>query len=157
MEDSNKAKDKEELIIKIKEVFLIYDLVRSSSKNIDEFNLLKIFITRDIKKKSLPDVFLSYKSKSYFPMHNFNKKTHYFIELMKKIFSYDYIPLIANPQLVMLHYLVKMFHKDTSQNIQELKHKFYIFLATVVKEYPYYSSLLENIGLLKKNPKFEYI
>lgn len=43
-----------------------------------------------------------------------------------------------------------MFHKDTSQNIQELKHKFYIFLATVVKEYPYYLSLLENISLLKK-------
>ena len=115
MEDkAKKEEDLKNLSNKIKMIFLIYDYVRSSSKNINEFNISKIVLTRDIKKKTFEEVFNSYKNRSYNQSSNLNNKTLYFIDLMKNIMSYDYRPDVSNTQLLLTYDLVTIFHKETS-------------------------------------------
>jgi len=50
---------------KLKTLLVIYDYVRSSSTNIDEFNNFKIFLNNEISRKTLQEVFLFYKNKTY--------------------------------------------------------------------------------------------
>ena len=66
MEGKTKMKKQaEELSKEIKKLFLIYDHVRTFSKNIDEFNESKIILTRDMKQRDLVEIFNFYKSKIY--------------------------------------------------------------------------------------------
>ena len=46
-------KEAQELSKEIKNLLLIYDHIRTSNKNIDEFNPSKIVLTEDIKQKDL--------------------------------------------------------------------------------------------------------
>ena len=153
MEEAKKIKqDTEELSKIIKTVFLIYDHVRMLSKNIDEFNTSKIVITRDIKKKTLSQVFEFYKRYPYQMTSNLNNKTRYFIELMKKIFSYNFMPEVTNIQIILIYYLIYIFHKDTAkEDIQKFQHQFKILLLSTVKEYSHYLAILKIIGLLSEN------
>ena len=61
-EKSKMKKEIEALSKDIKKLFLIYDYIRTFSKNIDEFNTSKIILTRDIKQKTLINIFNFYKN-----------------------------------------------------------------------------------------------
>ena len=66
--------DAKELSKEIKNLLLIYDHIRASIKNIDEFNPSKIVLTKDIKQKDLKDVFNDYKNKPYQNSQKLNNK-----------------------------------------------------------------------------------
>lgn len=153
MEDkAKKEEDLKNLSNKIKMIFLIYDYVRSSSKNINEFNISKIVLTRDIKKKTFEEVFNSYKNRSYNQSSNLNNKTLYFIDLMKNIMSYDYRPDVSNTQLLLTYDLVTIFHKGTSpEDVLKFQKSFYLFIIVYIKIYTYYKEILKNIVLQKED------
>ena len=145
-------KEVEELTKEIKMLFLIYDHVMTFSKNIDEFNTSKIIITRDIKQKVLVDLFNLYKSKNYQNSLDVNNKTCYFIDLMKKILSYDFIPHLTDIQLLLVYNLVNIFHKQTSQfDIAKFQKSLNIYLVSTVNNYSDYFSILKHIGSLKED------
>ena len=153
MEDKIKIKeDVEELSKNIKIVFLIYDHVRNTSKNIDEFNPSKIVLTKDIKKKSLAEVFILYKNHYYQQLSNVNNKTRYFIDLMEKIMSYDYMPNVCNTQLLLIYNLIYIFHKYTSpEDSLKFQKSYSIILSAHFINYEHYSNILKDIGLIKED------
>lgn len=88
MEDKKQPEiDSQELLEKLKLVFIIYDYIKTKSENIDEFNLSKIYLSNDIRHKGLVKVFQFYKYKKYPRTSNFNRKTQFFISLIEKIFN----------------------------------------------------------------------
>ena len=149
---SKMQKDVEELSKNIKNLFLIYDHVRTFSLNIDEFNTSKIILTRDIKKKTIVDIFALFKNKNYHNSSKVNNKTCYFIDLMKTILSYDFIPNLTDIQLLSIYNLVLLFHKQTSQfDFEKYQKALNIYIASKVDDYPGYFSILKNIDLLKED------
>ena len=145
-------KDAKELSKEIKNLLLIYDHIRTSNKNIDEFNPSKIVLTKDIKQKDLKDVFNDYKNKPYQNSHKLNNKTVYFLELMKKIFSYSFIPHLTDIQLLITYNLVYAYHKYTSQiDIEKFKKSLNLYLVSTVNNYSDYLSILKYIGSLKED------
>ena len=151
-EKSKMKKEIEALSKDIKKLFLIYDYIRTFSKNIDEFNTSKIILTRDIKQKTLIDLFNFYKNKIHQNEPKLNNKTCYFIDLMKKIFSYDFIPHHTDIQLLLIYNLVFIFHKETNQfDIEKFQKSLNIYLVSSVNNYSDYCEILKNIGLLKED------
>ena len=145
-------KDAKELSKEIKNLLLIYDHIRTSNKNIDEFNPSKIVLTEDIKQKALKDVFNDYKNKPYQNSHKLNNKTVYFLELMKKIFSYSFIPHLTDIQLLITYNLVYAYHKYTSQiDIEKFKKSLNLYLVSTVNNYSDYLSILKYIGSLNED------
>ena len=145
-------KEAEELSKDIKKLFLIYDHVRTFSKNIDEFNESKIILIRDMKKRDLVEIFNFYKSKIYQKATKLNNKTIYFIDLMNLILSYDFIPHLTEIQLLLIYNLVNAFHKGTSQlDIEKFQKSLNIYLISAVNNYSDYFSILKNIGLIKED------
>ena len=145
-------KDAKELLKEIKNLLLIYDHIRTSNKNIDEFNPSKIVLTKDIKQKDLKDVFNDYKNKPYQNSHKLNNKTVYFLELMKKIFSYSFIPHLTDIQLLITYNLVYAYHKYTSQiDIEKFKKSLNLYLVSTVNNYSDYLSILKYIGSLNED------
>ena len=145
-------KDAKELSKEIKNLLLIYDHIRTSNKNIDEFNPSKIVLTKDIKQKDLKDVFNDYKNKPYQNSHKLNNKTVYFLELMKKIFSYSFIPHLTDIQLLITYNLVYAYHKYTSQiDIEKFKKSLNLYLVSTVNNYSDYLSILKYIGSLNED------
>ena len=145
-------KDAKELSKEIKNLLLIYDHIRTSNKNIDEFNPSKIVLTKDIKQKALEDVFNDYKNKPYQNSHKLNNKTVYFLELMKKIFSYSFIPHLTDIQLLITYNLVYAYHKYTSQiDIEKFKKSLNLYLVSTVNNYSDYLSILKYIGSLNED------
>ena len=145
-------KDAKELSKEIKNLLLIYDHIRTSNKNIDEFNPSKIVLTKDIKQKDLKDVFNDYKNKPYQNSHNLNNKTVYFLELMKKIFSHSFIPHLTDIQLLITYNLVYAYHKYTSQiDIEKFKKSLNLYLVSTVNNYSDYLSILKYIGSLNED------
>ena len=131
---------------------LIYDHIRTSNKNIDEFNPSKIVLTKDIKQKDLKDVFNDYKNKPYQNSQKLNNKTVYFLELMKKIFSYSFIPHLTDIQLLIIYNLVYAYHKYTSQiDIEKFKKSLNLYLVSTVNNYSDYLSILKYIGSLNED------
>lgn len=153
MEGKNQMKkDVEKLSKDIKNLFLIYDLVRTFSLNIDEFNSSRIIITRNIKEKTLLDIFAILKNKNYPNSSKVNNKTRYFIDLMKNIFSYDFIPKLTDIQLLSIYNLVLLFHKQTIQfDFEKYQKALNVYLATIVNDYSEYFSILKNIDLVKED------
>ena len=145
-------KDAKELSKEIKNLLLIYDHIRTSNKNIDEFNPSKIVLTKDIKQKDLKDVFNDYKNKPYQNSHKLNNKTVYFLELMKKIFSYSFIPHLTDIQLLITYNLVYAYHKYISQiDIEKFKKSLNLYLVSTVNNYSDYLSILKYIGSLNED------
>ena len=145
-------KDAKELSKEIKNLLLIYDHIRTSNKNIDEFNPSKIVLTKDIKQKDLKDVFNDYKNKPYQNSHKLNNKTVYFLELMKKIFSHSFIPHLTDIQLLITYNLVYAYHKYTSQiDIEKFKKSLNLYLVSTVNNYSDYLSILKYIGSLNED------
>ena len=145
-------KDAKELSKEIKNLLLIYDHIRTSNKNIDEFNPSKIVLTKDIKQKDLKDVFNDYKNKSYQNSQKLNNKTVYFLELMKKIFSYSFIPHLTDIQLLITYNLVYAYHKYTSQiDKEKFKKSLNLYLVSKVNNYSDYLSILKYIGSLNED------
>ena len=145
-------KDAKELSKEIKNLLLIYDHIRTSNKNIDEFNPSKIVLTKDIKQKDLKDVFNDYKNKPYQNSHKLNNKTVYFLELMKKIFSYSFIPHLTDIQLLITYNLVYAYHKYTSQiDIEKFKKSLNLYLVSTVNNYSDYLSILKYISSLNED------
>ena len=145
-------KDAKELSKEIKNLLLIYDHIRTSNKNIDEFNPSKIVLTKDIKQKDLKDVFNDYKNKPYQNSQKLNNKTVYFLELMKKIFSYSFIPHLTDIQLLITYNLVYAYHKYTSQiDIEKFKKSLNLYLVSTVNNYSDYLSILKYIGSLNED------
>ena len=145
-------KEAQELSKEIKNLFLIYDHIRTSNKNIDEFNPSKIVLTEDIKQKDLKDVFNDYKNKPYQNSHKLNDKTFYFLELMKKIFSYSFIPHLTDIQLLITYNLVYAYHKYTSQiDIEKFKKSLNLYFVSTVNNYSDYLSILKYIGSLNED------
>lgn len=145
-------KDAKELSKEIKNLLLIYDHIRTSNKNIDEFNPSKIVLTKDIKQKDLKDVFNDYKNKPYQNSHKLNKKTVYFLELMKKIFSYSFIPHLTDIQLLITYNLVYAYHIYTSEiDKEKFKKSLNLYLVSTVNNYSDYLSILKYIGSLNED------
>ena len=145
-------KDANELSKEIKNLFLIYDHIRKYNKNIDEFNPSKIVLTKDIKQKDLIDIFNDYKNKPYQNAHKLNNKTVYFLELIKKIFSYSFIPHITDIQLLITYNLVYAYHKYASQiNIEKFKKSLNLYFVSTVNNYSNYLKILKYIGSLKED------
>ena len=145
-------KDAKELSKEIKNLLLIYDHIRTSNKNIDEFNPSKIVLTKDIKQKDLKDVFNDYKNKSYQNSQKLNNKTVYFLELMKKIFSYSFIPHLTDIQLLITYNLVYAYHIYTSEiDKEKFKNSLNLYLVSTVNNYSDYLSILKYIGSLNED------
>ena len=145
-------KDAKELSKEIKNLLLIYDHIRTSNKNIDEFNPSKIVLTKDIKQKDLKDVFNDYKNKPYQNSHKLNNKTVYFLELMKKIFSYSFIPHLTDIQLLITYNLVYAYHIYTSEiDKEKFKKSLNLYLVSTVNNYSDYLSILKYIGSLNED------
>ena len=62
------------------------------------------------------------------------------------------MPEVTNIQMILIYYLIHIFHKDTAQeDIQKFQHQFKILLLSTVKEYSHYLTILKIIGLLSEN------
>ena len=136
---------------KIKELLLIFNLVMTSAKNVNEFNTSEIILTENIKKENLKNFILSYKNKTYPKPSNLNNITISFIDLISNILSNYYILQVSHIQLLMAYDLVYIFHKDTSnKKIQEYHKDFKALSYTAIKNYSYYVEILKMIKLIKE-------
>ena len=152
MIDNNQLK-KDALIVtkKLKTLLIIYDFIRSSSKNIDEFNTLKIFLSNEMKNKTIQEVFEFFKKRAYAQTLHLNNKTKYFIELINNILLNDYIPKVSDVQLLLAYYLVYIFHKQTGkEDLQQNQKLLRIYLITAIGDYSCYFEILKMINLLKE-------
>ena len=152
MKDNNQLKkDALEVTKKLKTLLIIYDFVRNSSKNIDEFNTLKIFLSNEMKNRTIQEVFEFFKKKTYSLTLNINNKTKYFINLINNILLYDYIPKVSDVQLLLAYYLVYIFHKQTGkEDLQQNQKLLRIYLITAIGDYSCYFDILKMTNLLKE-------
>ena len=127
----------------IKSLLLIYDHIMSSTANIDDFDTSKIFLSSDMKKKDLKEVFKIYKHKTYQQPKGLNNKTTYFINLIKNISSYEYIPRVSPIQLSMAYYLVYRFHNGTDQKVKEKYQG--LFMISIISCVNNFSKLFGNL------------
>ena len=152
MIDNNQVKkDAIKASKKFKTLLIIYNYIRSSSQNIDEFNTLKIILNNEIKSKTIQEVFQFYKNKTYPKTLYLNNKTNDFINLIGNILLYDYMPKVTDVQILLSYYLVNIFHKQTSnEDIQQNQGLFSTYLMSAIDNYSYYFEILKMIDLLKE-------
>jgi len=154
MDDKNQLElDSQELLKKLKLVFIINDYIKTKSENIDEFNLSKIYLSNDIRYKGLVEVFEFFKYKKYPTTSNLNRKTQSFISLMEKIFNSYPKSKIFNLQLSLTYNLVYMYHKDIGKDDKKEYQKSFKtdFSCSFKKNIcQLYLNILKQIDLLKK-------
>jgi len=154
MEDKKQPEiDSQELLEKLKLVFIIYDYIKTKSENIDEFNLSKIYLSNDIRHKGLVKVFQFFKYKKYPRTSNLNRKTKFFISLIEKIFNSYPKSKIFDLQLSLAYNLIYMYHKDIGKDDKkEYKKSFTTYLSCSFKNNIclQYLNILKQIDLLKK-------
>ena len=136
---------------KIKELLLIFNLVMTTAKNIDEFETSEIILTEKIKKESLKNFVLTYKNTKCQTPTNLNIITFSFINLISNILSHYYIQKVSHIQLLMAYNLFYIFHKGASkEKIEEYKKDFNLLSYIVIQNYHYYVDILRMIKLIEK-------
>ena len=155
-DNKNFKKEVEEIKKKIKLLFLIYDHIRMNNKNIDQFKTSSIIYSKQMKERDLVDAFDEYKSKVYNQPSNINNKTFNFINLMKSIFSKDFIPKVTEFQLILAYNLVYIFHSETGkEDIEKYMHSSRIKLLSYLDNPSNYYSILKYIELIKEKKECE--
>ena len=154
MIDSNQVKkDATEASKNLKTTLVIYDYIRSLSKNIDDFSTFKIFLSKEISGKTPQEVFVYYKRKTYTntSSNKNNNKTKVFIDLIENILLHDYISKVSEVQLLLAYYLVIIFHKQTSrEDMEQNQGLLNTCLISAIDEYSCYYEILKMIDVLKE-------
>ena len=123
----------------------------TTAANINEFNTSEISLTENMKKENIQNFIQSFKNATYQKPSIINNITISFISLISNILSYPYISKVSTAQFLSAYYLVRIFHKDSSEeDIKNYKKSLDISLTIATGDYSNYVKILEMINLIEE-------